>query len=94
MFNALFICLESIIVVKCSCSTQSAFHWNHPDYQASIDWRSLSRNAQISEVSSRTVNEARGKGIDLAPVHGLSRSMHTHVLDPKRFHVYSRAGKT
>lgn len=78
--------------MTCKCHPQSAFHWNHPDYKPSIDWSDLKRNAQISEISSRTINEARGKGIDLATVHGLSKAVHAHQLDPRRFHVYSRAG--
>ena len=79
---------------KCSCHPQSAFHWASPDYQPSIKWRDVNRNAQISESSTRSVNDARARGIDLATIHSLSRATHTHWIDPKRFHVYSKAGSS
>lgn len=75
--------------LKCKCHPHSAFHWWRDDYPQKIDWSGQQLVAKLSENSSRTVNDKRALGLDVATIHGLGRT--TVHLDPRRFHVYSAA---
>lgn len=76
---------------KCNCHPFSAFHWNRPDYPAQIEWSRVQKAAEHGLISSATVNRKRAEGVDVATIHGLSNKQPHHDINPRRFHVYSKA---
>lgn len=76
---------------RCSCPPLSAFHWRDPGYVGQIQWSELNKSQVASERSSEVVNAKRAEGVDVAHIHGLSDASEKRQLDPRRFHVYSKA---
>lgn len=76
---------------KCSCAPGSAFHWRDPNYKTHINWRELNKAQISSERSSQLVNDQRALGIDVATISGLSKIPRKVQVDPKRFHIYTKA---
>lgn len=76
---------------KCKCHPHSAFHWMRDDYPQQIEWTKVQRSAETSVSSSNAVNNKRADGIDVATIHNLSKAKQAHQIDPRRFHVYSKA---
>lgn len=76
---------------KCKCHPYSPFHWNRPDYPQHIQWGRVQLAANNGQSSSETVNRKRAEGIDIATIPGLSNRKNTYQLNPKQFHVYSKA---
>lgn len=72
--------------LQCKCPANSPFHWQGTPCE--IDWGSSQRSADTSASTSRFVNNQRAKGIEPSQ-HNPGR---VPLLDPKKFHVYSKAG--
>ncbi len=75
----------------CKCHPLSAFHWRNPDRPRMIDWSDLTKSLRSSESSSQSINNKRAVGKDLSTVHGLSNKVSMRVLDPRHFHVFTKA---
>ena len=76
---------------RCSCHPYSAFHWADPGYPGMIKWTDINRAHISSASSSAVVNAKRANGVDIAHIYGLSSKSQPVKLDPRRFHVYSKA---
>jgi hypothetical protein len=76
---------------RCTCHPQSAFRWREPGYQALIQWSDLQQSAVSSQKSTEVINDKRAVGKDLSTVHGLSNKVPMRVLDPRHFHVFTKA---
>lgn len=72
--------------MKCKCHPLSAFHWRNKPCQ--LDWGQMDRARASSESTSKVVDRNRANGIDLS--HRMPGGV-TRSLDPKRFHVFSKA---
>lgn len=69
-------------------SQRNAFNWRTRETGTGA---ALQRAAHHGQVSSATVNRKRADGIDTSTIPGLSNKRPSHDIDPKRFHVYSKA---
>lgn len=56
-----------------------------------IQWTDINRAHISSASSSAVVNAKRANGVDIAHIYGLSNKSQPVKLDPKHFHVYSKA---
>lgn len=70
----------------CKCHPLSAFHWHGKKPQ--LDWGQLDRNRATSEATTRVVDRNRAAGIEIG--HRMPGGI-TRALDPKKFHVFSKA---
>ena len=76
---------------RCRCHPQSAFHWRDPGYVGLVSWSDIQQSAVSSQKSTEVINDKRAVGKDLSTVHGLSNKVSMRVLDPRHFHVYTKA---
>jgi hypothetical protein len=70
----------------CKCGPLSPFHWHGKAPQ--LDWGQLDRARASSEATSKVVDRNRANGIDIG--HRMPGGI-TRNLDPKQFHVFSKA---
>jgi hypothetical protein len=76
---------------RCSCHPLSAFHWRDPGYPTLIQWSDLNKSQVTSERSSEVVNAKRADGVDVAFIPGLSKRVLQIRIEPRLFHVFSKA---
>jgi hypothetical protein len=73
-------------MTTCKCHPSSPFLWR--TNTGALDTGKLQRNANLSGISTSTVNAKRKQGIEPMALGPMSNKKLAHILDPKAAHLH------